>query len=444
MLNPQYSMNRWELNPEVASAEGRRFTLDGSSALEVGLANTCARAAQAVRAVIPERQLEAIVLGGGYGRGEGGVLRAGDEEEPYNDLEFYVFLRGNYLWQRYRYQAALHALGESLSPEAGVTVEFKLDSIRRFQRSPISMFSYDLVARHRVVFGEEPVFGGCGHHLAADKIPMAEATRLLFNRCSGLLLVRELLERAALTNQEADFAVRNVAKAKLALGDALLTVLGLYHWSSRERHRRLATLRLASGSVLTFSAAREGEVAEKGAGLTSMAETLPWLEEVQEHHAAGLEFKLHPSGSVLNVRAAREEGVAEESAGLTPALLRTEFLALSGLALELWLRLESRRLNHRFSSAREYAFDGRWKCPETIGWRNYLLTLRTFGLKAVMDSGACRYPRERLFSALPLLLWEDKRLTEPQTRRLQKLLRTTVTDWGAMLGAYRRVWAGYG
>jgi hypothetical protein len=479
MLSPQYSIKQWDLNPELASAGGRRFTIDGSPGIERRLADTCARVAQGVRSIVPERQLEAIVLGGGYGRGEGGVLRAGPVEQPYNDLEFYVFLRGNYLWQRYRYQTALHALGESLSPEAGVMVEFKLDSLRRFQPSPVSMFSYDLVARHRVVFGEEPVFGGCGHHLRADMIPMAEATRLLFNRCSGLLLVRELLERTALSNEEADFTVRNLAKAKLALGDALLTAFGLYHWSSRERHRRLAKLRPASGSVLKVSAAGEGQVAEESAELTPKPETLPWLEEVQEHHAAGLEFKLHPygmgsqgldvavspqcfrgkggrgdarrcrtgpdAGSVLKVSAAMESGAARRGAGLTPALLRPEFLALSGLALELWLWLESRRLNHRFSSGREYAFDGRVKCQETIAWRNYLLTLRTFGFKGIVDSGACRYPRERLFNALTLLLWEDKRLSEPRTtRRLQQLLRTTATDWGAMLGAYRRVWAGYG
>ncbi len=386
----------------LADAQGRRFTSDGGPALEKRLANTCERVAQEVRSIIPEHQLEAIVLGGGYGRGEGGVLRDGTNEQPYNDLEFYVFLRGNYLWQRRRFQGALHALSESLSPEAGVVIELKVDSLRRFQRSPISMFSYDLVARHRVVFGEGALLRDCGPHLAADKIPLAEATRLLFNRCSGLLLVRALLEGPALSNGEVDFAVRNLAKVKLALGDAVLTVFGLYHWSCRERRQRLAQFK--------------------------PSETLPWLQEIQEHHAAGLEFKLHPN---------RGRAV--------PLDLRLEFLALSRLALEVWLWLESRRLEHPFSSAREYAFDARWKCPETTGWRNYLLTLRTFGLRAGLGSGARRYPRERLLNALALLLWEDSHLTEPRTiRRLQSLLCTPATGRVAMIGAYKRVWAEYG
>ncbi len=62
----------------------------------------------------------------------------------------------------------------------------------------------------------------------------------MFNRCSGLLLARELLRKSALSSEEADFIGRNLAKMQLALGDAVLTAFGQYHWSAWERHRRLA------------------------------------------------------------------------------------------------------------------------------------------------------------------------------------------------------------
>ena len=50
--------------------------------------------AAAVRSFIPENRLEAVVLGGGYGRGEGGVLKTEAGDRFYNDLEFYVFVQG--------------------------------------------------------------------------------------------------------------------------------------------------------------------------------------------------------------------------------------------------------------------------------------------------------------------------------------------------------------
>jgi hypothetical protein len=67
-------------------ARGPRFTLDGDEALERHLAHTCARVLSGIRGLIPPRRLEAVLLGGGYGRGEGGVLRGPGGDRPYNDL----------------------------------------------------------------------------------------------------------------------------------------------------------------------------------------------------------------------------------------------------------------------------------------------------------------------------------------------------------------------
>ncbi len=215
-----------------------RFTIDGSKDLEERLEHICDEVRQGLAAHIPRRHIEAIVLGGGYGRGEGGVLWTESGDQPYNDLEFYVFLRGNRFWQAHRFQKWLHNFGEGMSAEAGIHVEFKIDDARAWKHGPVSMFSYDLVSRHRIILGDNSVFENCGHHLEASAIPLSEATRLMFNRCSGLLLARELLQRDALAGNDADFVGRNLAKMQLALGDAVLTAFGQYHWSTRERHRR--------------------------------------------------------------------------------------------------------------------------------------------------------------------------------------------------------------
>src|SRR5208283_1906889 len=75
-----------------------RFTIDGSWELEDSLEGICGRVRCEVRDQIPRRDLMAIILGGGYGRGEGGVFRSEVGEQPYNDLDFYIFLRGNRIW----------------------------------------------------------------------------------------------------------------------------------------------------------------------------------------------------------------------------------------------------------------------------------------------------------------------------------------------------------
>lgn len=382
---------------------GAHFTLDGSEALELRLANICQEVLAGVRQIVSNDDLEGLVLGGGYGRGHGGVLRTHEGDLPYNDMEFYVFVRGNLLLAQRRYRAALEALGERLSPAAGLHVEFKIDSLEKLRASEITMYSYDLVAGHKIIFGNKRLFIGCEHHLAADQIPGSEATRLMFNRCSGLLLVRETLRASNIGPEESDFIGRNLAKAQLGFGDAVLTLFGHYHWNCRERHERLKKLR--------------------------PFDPPSWLSELGRHHAEGVAFKLHPH------RAANPKEKFEE-----------QFAALHQLGLRVWLWIESRRLNHRFKSAREYALSDVAKCSGSASpIRNCLLNLRTYGPRTPFIDGIFRYPREQLFHALCLLLWHDGLEEEAATsRRLQNHLRSTTTARADLMRGYQRLWQTYG
>ena len=353
----------------------------------------CARVADEVGEIIPAAKLEAIVLGGGYGRGEGGVLKTAAGDQPYNDLEFYVFVRGNRLVNERNYRGALEALGEKLSPAAGLHVEFKVDSIMRLERSPVSMFSYDLVSGHRTIAGDEKIFSGCEHHKEAKQIPLHEATRLLFNRCSGLLFAKNYL-REKLDGERADFVGRNLAKAQLALGDVLLAALGQYHWSVRERAQRVKNL---NAPELPLSA-----------------------RKLQEHHTAGAEFKLHPTR--INKSAAE---------------FAHEHAEISECAQRLWVWLEAKRLKWPFVTTQEYALSEENKCPETSGLKNLLINARVFGSQVI----SMRYPRERLLQTLPLLLWQADL---PSEKRLllyvQSQLQTNAASLPELVAAYERLW----
>src|SRR5688572_7629618 len=92
LRTPRVSVRSPVVPPDIVEP---RFTIDGSPALEQHLALTCAKIAAGIRGLIPPGRLEAVLLGGGYGRGEGGVLQTPMGARPYNDLEFYVCLRGN-------------------------------------------------------------------------------------------------------------------------------------------------------------------------------------------------------------------------------------------------------------------------------------------------------------------------------------------------------------
>jgi hypothetical protein len=380
----------------------RRFTLDGSAALEAKLEALCEEIRLATLRLVPPSRLDGLVLGGGYGRGHGGVLKTDEGDAPYNDLEFYVFVRGNSVLNRARDAESFRSLGETLSPAAGLHIEFKIDSLQKLRRSVVSIFSYDLVSGHRVIYGANALFRGCEHHLDPGSIVPSEATRLLLNRCSGLLLAKELLLKPSLTFEDCDFVARNLAKAQLALGDVLLAAEGLYHWDCRKRALRLAGL------------AQQGN--------------WPFANAILKHHTEGVRFKLHPIRAVKPV-----------------AAFKAEHQAITELALKEWLRIENSRLKTHFVSLHDYSFSADVKCDETKWWHNLLSNVRTFGVSAALKQNRHRYPRERLFNTLPLLLSRWEPAAEPVTRRhLQRQLQTGATDWHGLVNAYKQLWNAYG
>ena len=366
----------------------QRFTIDGSAALEQHLADTCELVRKSVQSLVPASKLEAILLGGGYGRGEGGVLKTSSGDKPYNDLEFYIFVRGSAILAERKYRHILHEMGERLSPDAGLEVEFKVLTLKKLRNSPPSMFYYDLVEGHRWQLGSDALLAGCGQHRVAANIPLHEATRLLMNRCSGLLYSSVRLAQSDFGGIEADFVRRNLAKAQLAFGDVLLAANGQYHWSCRERHTRFVNM--------------------------SGPENLP-MAEIIRHHAIGVEFKLHPTHSTES----RE-------------ILEARHAELSEIGKKLWLWLEAKRLGKEFPAPRDYAYTETDLCPETTAPRNRLVNFRAFGPSGLT---CARYPRERLFRALALLLWERNEI-----ERVRLELRTDAKDFSGMVSAYENLW----
>ena len=314
-------------------------------------------------------------------------------------MEFYLLIRGPILLGEPALRPKLHEAGERLAASAALDIEFKIISLKKLRQSATSMFYYDLVCGHRWLIGTDELLKDCGHHRDAGRIPLSEAARLLMNRCSGLLFSAELLARHKFDAADADFVGRNLAKAQLGFGDALLAAHGQYHWSCLERTARLNHLRCDPA--------------------------LPWIQSLRQHHAAGIEFKLHPIRSTES----RESLLARHA-------------ELSALAEELWLWLESRRLGAHFRSPWQYASSRINKCPETHPVKNRLVNLRTFGPTALLRPSASRYPRERLFHSLPLLLFEPAALDQRAAlRAVQGALQTNASTFSELVQTYRRLWS---
>jgi hypothetical protein len=339
-----------------------RFFVDDEPALAARLEDFLNRLSRDLEAQSWRAGAAALVLAGGYGRGEGGVFRKTEDSpaELYNDLEFFLFLKPG----ADANAAARWCEGweKSGTAELGIDVEFKRDAATVLRTGSPTMFFHDLLQGHRMVWGDASLLADAPSRLRDPAaLPASEATRLLFNRGSGLWFskARMVAGRA----EDAGFIERNHMKARLALGDAVLALSGGHHGLCEERARRIA----AGG----FS-------------------TPPGWARIAAWHAEGVAFKLRPRH-----RAASVGELAGAQAELAAAWMET------------FLWVEGRRFGRTFVSAADYAEFGGRLFPESPRWRNVALHLRDRLRRGEALSGAADYPRAALQRALVAALAGD-------------------------------------
>lgn len=179
--------------------------------------------------------LRAIVLAGGFGRGEGGVLRRPDGSlHIVNDFDIELVYREplgrlpSKLWVQLRHRRAVQALAERLAREFGMKqVDLTLRGEGSLGRHACRLADYDLQHGRRLLWGRADP---CERMppLAASDISPFEATWLLRNRGIGLLLARLYLDRGGLSEGERENFYIEINKAWLAMGDALWILSGRY------------------------------------------------------------------------------------------------------------------------------------------------------------------------------------------------------------------------
>lgn len=173
-------------------------------------------------------QVEALVLGGGYGRGEGGAFGAPGDFQPYNDYDLVLIHRATDQEQLHEVLRHIH---EVYSDKFSIHVDITPIELGAVNRLPLALTWYELFKGHHVLYGPE----NCLHDLAERKLselPETEWGRLLVNRGSGLLftLWKHQGKPCAIGHDESfeNFATRQIEKAWLSLGDVWLAQKNSY------------------------------------------------------------------------------------------------------------------------------------------------------------------------------------------------------------------------
>jgi predicted nucleotidyltransferase len=298
--------------------------------------------------------LVALILGGGYGRGEGAVVHRDGDEQPYNDVDLAIVVRDASTIDR----DGLARIEHTYADELKVHVDFSRPlTVRDIKKWSCCLMWQDLVQRHVVLEGPQDLLEANAPPVIYQPLPVIEATRLLLNRGAGLLWAWRVL-RGCEPLPDEDFIRRNYYKAALALGDALLIA-----------HERFTTQYRGRDQIFRQLCHDCVEVAAL---------------ELDTVYDNALRFKLFP-----------DDLPADQ-----PTEADLKALAQSFGKVLLWV--ENRRVGRRkWNDLNDYVCSARLR--ESSQHRLPRLP-RNLVLNARNGSLSWRYPREVLYRELPMLL----------------------------------------
>lgn len=335
------------------------FTIDGSDALEQRIQRDMTRVRDEALAVVSPDELIALALGGGYGRGEGGVYVVDGEERVYNDYDFFVIVPFSSRKRRKDVARRLLSVKEKLEPSYGVHVDFSppmpLDSL---PHQPYEVMYMEARAGHHVIYGPEDVLDALPEY-DQEHPPLEECARLFMNRGVGLLLANEEMREEEPAGGEAfEFVIRNIYKALLAMGDSVLFAEGRYSPSYAMRQKRFAE---------------------------SPLEGVPDPEGLRVRYQAAMDFKFRPVHSVPEGKSLREW-----HAETVPAYL------------DMFLWFERRRLGRPELTWDEYAtLPARLTVPRGMARARCIYQNLREGAGMPLAGEWHLHPRDRILKRLP-------------------------------------------
>lgn len=315
-----------------------------------------------VLSIVGKDELEAVILCGGYGRGEGGVfIDAEGNESLYNDYDMFVIIKPMPQPRKAIYQSLLKKLGHSLEKDFGIEVDFgPLKTLEQMRKSPFTLFNYELKYGHTVTYGSQDILGVMPVW-DGNSIPVMEAVKLLLNRGVGLFLSKEKLTNAPDSAATNEFVTRNIYKGRMAIGDAALMCERTYHYSYLKR-------------LELMKAIRESRI------VTSL--------DIYDDYVSSMEYKLRPRRDIFDKRQLTEmlESNVEK-------LVKMFYIAAAKA-----FKSDDEATYNTF--ARGFIGD----CNPVAVFRNMLLNLKTFRLAGFNPVWFMKYPRMRLFYCLPYVL----------------------------------------
>lgn len=214
-----------------------RFTVKGSEEVELYITSIVKEIGDRIKSNIGKEDYKALVMLGGYGRGEGGVVANG-KEKPHNNFDLILITNNLEPRKQIVLKNKLDAILSPIKDKIGIGIDISLINAKKLKNSSCRLMWYDMRFGHKVIFGDTE-FVSSLTHFTVENIPDWDARNLLVNRGTLMIINDLLLEKTKLSLKYKKLMVKHIVKAIIGYGDTLLYFLNDYNWSYVEKQKRM-------------------------------------------------------------------------------------------------------------------------------------------------------------------------------------------------------------
>jgi hypothetical protein len=222
-----------------------RFTYNGNTTAEKMIFQMLNKISFCISNLVPSKQMKALILLGGYGKGEGGLVKENGTYLPHNNFDLLLVTSDLPETKRRNIYHLVTKKMQSLAQKLGVGIDISVIPETKIKSMPTRVLWYDMKEGHRTISGDKHLIPSLPHF--KKNIPSWDMRNLMVNRGS-LLIINAL----CLATRESDqiptpelpreikkLIIKHTMKAIIGYGDALLYFNNNYHWSYKEKHTRI-------------------------------------------------------------------------------------------------------------------------------------------------------------------------------------------------------------
>ena len=360
-----------------------RYTLNSAPEADIIIQSELEYIVERLTDVLQDH-IRAILLTGGFGRGEGAVVKENNHYRPVNDYDIVVAVHH---WSKIpgHLKEKLAALEVEINGKVSVKqVDIAYIDCWKLALPVPTLARYEIKNGNIPLYVKSPVQIRC---MPSKLLPLYEATTYFRTRIAGLLIARLILDHQIFPEKkQLELAFLEINKAFLVPGDAYLIQHKSYHFSYAKRK-----------NIFLDNKVRW---------------EIP--DEITDKYLTAIDNKLHPNFSRLTCQA-----------------LNNQWVSAAQLIGEEFLRLESYRYGIQMSALDEY---DKYVTRNVYGLKNVLSRLEKFFNRESKPE----LIKNRLIGMY--LLEATVHQDTTQLQRVAELLNTPLTDWEQLTIIFLNRW----